>query len=139
MNKHAPILLVEDDIVDVMTIQRAVGDLDIRNGIVVVNDGQEALTYLKDKNNPKPVFILLDVYMPRMNGVEFLAHLRKNYELRRIPVVILTRSVKYLDKVLLFELSIAGYIAKPVEYEAFLDIIQTIHEYWSLSEHPELE
>lgn len=131
-----PILLVEDDVVDAMTFKRALEDLHIRNEIVHSANGEEALEYLRDENNEEPCFIFLDLNMPRMNGVEFLEIAKGDERLRRIPVVVLTTSDSEKDVVESFELSVAGYMVKPADYQKFVDSIRTINLYWNLSKLP---
>jgi CheY-like chemotaxis protein len=94
------------------------------------------LEYLRDEKNEKPCIILLDLNMPRMNGIEFLKIAKQDELLKMIPVVILTTSKEDRDKVESFKLSIAGYMIKPVDYQQFVEVIKTINIYWTLSELP---
>jgi len=128
------ILLVEDDIVDMMSVKRALKDLNVRNPLYHVENGVEALEFLRDKKNPKPTIILLDLNMPRMGGIEFLSIMKNDEEIRRIPVVILTTSRAEYDKVQTYELGIAGYMIKPVDYQQFIEVIRALCLYWTLSE-----
>ena len=130
-------MLVEDDTVDVMTVKRALKDINITNHLIVASDGEEALSYLMDERNRRPGIILLDLNMPRMNGAEFLAAARKNGVLKSIPVIVLTTSIEDQDKVDSFDLGIAGYMVKPVDYAQFVEVVRTINLYWTLSELPE--
>jgi len=130
-NKH--ILLVEDDRVDAMTVQRAVKQLKIENALIIKSDGEKAIEYLQSPDNPKPVFILLDLNMPRMNGIEFLKLVKQDPILRRIPVIILTTSSEQQDRIESFDLSVAGYMVKPVDYNQFVHTFQSIHAYWEMS------
>lgn len=130
------ILLVEDDIVDVMSVKRALRDLKVSNPLFHVENGEEALAWLKDRKNPKPSIILLDLNMPRMNGHEFLAVLKKDEDLRRIPVIVLTTSRSEPDKAQSFDLGVAGYMIKPLDYQQFVDVMRTIRHYWTMSELP---
>lgn len=129
------ILVVEDDIVDIMTIQRAIKQLQLPNHVDYCNNGLEALEYLNSEKK-LPGLILLDLNMPKMNGIEFLDSIRKNNEFARIPVVVLTTSKEQSDKLSTFNLSVSGYMVKPISYEAFKDMVKTIHHYWELSELP---
>ncbi len=131
-----PILLVEDDQVDAMTIQRALKDINVTNRLDIVGDGEEALAFLRDPENERPCIILLDLNMPRMNGIEFLQVAKQDEALRRIPVVVLTASTEEQDKVDSFNLSVAGYMVKPVDYQQFVEVVKTIDLYWTLSELP---
>lgn len=130
------ILLVEDDRVDVMSVKRALKDIKVTNPLIVAGNGEEALEYLRDGKNKKPGIILLDLRMPKMNGVEFLKVAKQDGALRSIPVVVLTTSQEDQDKVDSFDLGIAGYMVKPVDYKQFVEVIRTINLYWTLSELP---
>ncbi len=136
MRSNKPILLVEDDRVDAMTIKRALKDLKVTNRLDIVGNGEEALVFLRDAKNEKPGIILLDLNMPRMNGIEFLKIAKQDEALKRIPVVVLTTSREEQDKVDSFNLSIAGYMIKPVDYLQFVEVVRTIDLYWTLSELP---
>lgn len=129
-----PVLLVEDDQVDVMTIKRAFRDLHITNELHVCCDGEDAWEHLIGPDTPRPCIILLDVNMPRMNGIELLRLLKGHAHLRSIPVVMLTTSTEEQDKIDSFSLSVAGYMVKPVDYQQFVEVVKTIHLYWTLSE-----
>lgn len=137
MRSNKPVLLAEDDEVDVMSVQKAFKSLHITNELIVVGNGEEALNYLKDNKNVKPCVILLDIKMPLMDGIEFLKIIKTDEELRRIPVVVLTTSTNENDRMETFKLSIAGYMAKPVDHLRFIETIKTIDMYWTLSQFPE--
>ena len=113
---NKPILLVEDDQVDVMTVKRALKEIHVTNPLVNLENGKEALKYLCDPKNVKPCIILLDLNMPIMNGIEFLQVAKHDAQLKSIPVVVLTTSEEQQDKVNSFDLGVAGYMAKPVDY-----------------------
>ena len=136
MRNSQPILLVEDDNVDVMTVKRALKDLNIKNQLVSAANGEEALEYLNNSDNSKPCIILLDLNMPKMNGIEFLTIIKADETLKKIPVVILTTSSQQQDIVESFKLSVAGYIVKSVDYAEFTEAINTINLYWTLSKLP---
>ncbi|MFH1613482.1 MAG: response regulator [Planctomycetota bacterium] len=131
-----PILLVEDDDVDAMITQRALNELNVTNKLVHKVDGEDALEYLRDQANQKPCVILLDLNMPRMNGFEFLRIVKSDDILKRIPVVVLTTSTEDQNVVEGFELGVAGYIVKPVNYMQFVEAMRTLHMYWTLSRLP---
>ena len=137
MRSSKPILLVEDDDVDVMTVKRAFRDLKVTNQLVSTGNGEEALDYLKSQSNTKPGVILLDLNMPKMNGIEFLKMVKTDEALKKIPVVVLTTSGAEQDVAESFNLGVAGYMVKSVDYMKFVDIIRTIDMYWSLSELPQ--
>ena len=136
MRTSKPILLVEDDNIDAMTVKRALKELNITNPLVHQINGEEALKYLRADNNHRPCVILLDLNMPKMNGIEFLKVAKADTELRQIPVIVLTTSKDEHDKLESFQLSVAGYIVKPTDYMKFVEAIRTLDLYWSLSELP---
>jgi CheY-like chemotaxis protein len=136
MRNVKPILLLEDDTVDAMTVQRATKDLNVVNALVRVVNGEEALEYLRDSAKVKPCVILLDLNMPKMNGVEFLKVVKADPQLMGIPVVVLTTSKADQDKIACFDRSVAGYIVKPVDYKRFLDAMRILDLYWTVSELP---
>jgi len=137
MKSNRPILLVEDDRVDAMTVMRALQELHVTNRLVIVSDGEAALSLLRNSENETPCIILLDLNLPKMNGIEFLKVVKFDDKLKIIPVVVLTTSSEEQDKFDSFNLCAAGYMVKPVDYIKFLEIIKTIDAYWSLSELPE--
>jgi CheY-like chemotaxis protein len=136
MRTSRPILLVEDDSIDAMTVKRAIKDLKVANQLVHLANGEEAMSYLHGEDNHKPCVILLDLNMPKMDGFEFLKIAKGDAELRQIPVIVLTTSKEERDKVESFQLCVAGYIVKPTDYKKFVDAIRTIDLYWTLSELP---
>ncbi len=143
MKRDIPILLVEDDDVDVETIVRAFEENKITNPLYVTGDGEEALDFLRHEGyyrdpeeSPQPGIILLDINMPIMNGIEFLQVVKNDDNLKSIPVIVLTTSKEENDRVESFRLSVAGYIVKPVEFEDFVKAVQAIDVYWTLSELP---
>ena len=136
MNNLCPILLVEDDAVDVMSVNRCFKQLKISNQLLVAGNGEEAMRILSQTETAMPCIILLDINMPKMNGLELLHHLKSSADLKKIPVVMLTSSKEESDVSKCFELGVAGYMVKPVEYEAFVNIIELLCAYWSKSEFP---
>jgi len=134
-----PILLVDDDRVDVMTTKRALKDINVTNPVYTARNGEEALELLRDGKTEKPGVILLDLNMPRMNGIEFLRVIKNDDSLKRIPVVVLTTSKEEENKVGSFSLGVAGYMIKPVDYIKFVEVIRTINMYWTLSELTDLD
>lgn len=133
---NKPILLVEDDQVDTMTVIRALKDIHVSNLLIRQENGEAALNYLRDSNNEKPCIILLDLNMPIMNGIEFLQIMKNDDQLKAIPVVVLTTSEEQQDKVNSFNLGVAGYMAKPVDYRQFVEVMRSIDTYWTISEMP---
>ena len=138
MRSFDPILLVEDDLLDIMTLKRGLRDIHAENPLYVRYDGESALEFLRDSSNPVPALILLDLNMPRMNGLEFLKILKSDSDWCKIPVVILTTSQEEQDRITSFELSAAGYIVKPLEYPDFVEKLLVLYQYWRLSEIPNL-
>jgi len=136
MNSKKPILLVEDDKVDAMTVKRALRDLNVTNHLEIVGNGEEALTYLKNEDKREPCIILLDLNMPKMNGIEFLKIIKNMDSFKMIPVIVLTTSKNEQDRIESFRLSVAGYMIKPVDYMQFVETVKMIEMYWTLSELP---
>jgi CheY-like chemotaxis protein len=136
MGNIKPIMLVEDDQVDVLMVKRSLKDLKVKNPLVHSNNGKEALEYLRDEGNKLPCVILLDLDMPETNGVEFLKIIKADQKLKIIPVAVLTISTEEKDIIETFKLSIGGYIIKPVDYMKFVEAMKTISLYWTLSELP---
>lgn len=134
---NRPILLVEDDQVDAMTVRRALKELRVLNRLEHVENGEDALTYLRDAGKDRPCIILLDLNMPIMSGGEFLHRVKQDDDLRRIPVVVLTTSEEQKDKVESFNLGVAGYMRKPIDYQQFVSMIRSIDAYWTISELPD--
>jgi CheY-like chemotaxis protein len=128
------ILLLEDDIVDVMTIKRAIKQLDISNELIVKENGEEGLDYL-NQCTELPGLIFLDLNMPKMNGIEFLGAIKPNKKWAQIPIVVLTTSKNEHDELAAFSKGVSGYMIKPVDYAQFKDMIEIIIKYWNLSEH----
>ncbi|AFZ29690.1 response regulator receiver protein [Gloeocapsa sp. PCC 7428] len=139
-NKMTNILLVEDDEVDVMNVKRAFKKNNITNPLYMAANGLEALALLRGEGDaPIPRerrLVLLDLNMPRMNGIEFLRELRADPELRFTPVIVLTTSNEDRDKVEAYNLNVAGYILKPVTFANFVEAVATLNKYWTLSEIP---
>jgi CheY-like chemotaxis protein len=133
---NKPLLIIEDDQVDVMTIRRALKEIHVANPVVHVENGEEALDYLRDSGREKPCIILLDLNMPVMSGLEFLQVVKHDDYLRRFPVIVLTTSEEQQDKLNSFNLGVAGYMAKPVDYRQFVEVMRSINLYWTISELP---
>ena len=135
MKKNLEIMLVEDDTVDVMTVKRALKDINVTNSLIVASDGEEALTYLMDEGNKRPGIILLDLNMPGMNGIEFLTAAMKwgteEYPGRRVDD--LKRGSGRGGQ---FRSRYCRILVKPVDYVQFVEVMKTINLYWTLSELP---
>ena len=137
MSHQLNILLVEDDEVDVMNVKRAFTKHNITNPLFVAGDGLEALEVLRSNDFPLGRrIVLLDLNMPRMNGIEFLREVRNDPQLAATPIVVLTTSNDDRDKIDAYNLNVAGYLLKPVTFESFCDLMVTLNKYWSLVELP---
>ena len=131
------VLLVEDDEVDVMNVRRAFQKNNIRNPLYHAGNGVEAMEMLRGSEYPRERrLVLLDLNMPKMNGIEFLRALRADDELRGVPVVVLTTSDDERDRVEAYNLNVAGYILKPVTLANFVEAMATLNKYWTLVEMP---
>lgn len=136
------ILLVEDDELDVMNVKRAFKKNNIANPLFVAGNGLEALAMLRGERDapsvmpPERRLILLDLNMPKMNGIEFLRELRADPDLHLLPVVVLTTSDEDRDRIEAYHFNVAGYIVKPVTLLSFVETMATLNNYWMLSELP---
>lgn len=131
------IVLIEDDEVDVMNIRRAFEKSRILNPLYVAGNGIEGLELLRSGKVPgKRRIVLLDLNMPKMNGIEFLRELRKDPDLHGLPVIILTTSNDERDKIDAYDLNVAGYMLKPVTFANFSDTMAALNKYWTLVELP---
>ena len=132
--KLVNILLVEDDEVDIMNVQRAFKKNNITNPLYIARNGLEALEMLRDKIVPMPQIVILDLNMPKMNGIEFLQELRQDQHLKHISVFVMTTSNEDSDKLNAYNLNVAGYILKPLSFEKFIASVATLDKYWKLCE-----
>jgi len=133
------ILLVEDDEVDVMNVQRAFRKNNIANPLVVANNGVEALRILREANSrqhAKFKVVILDLNMPKMGGIEFLQEVRADPVLKPLNVFVMTTSNEESDKVAAYNLNIAGYILKPLSFDSFVQAISVLNHFWQLCERP---
>lgn len=137
VEKMLNILLVEDDQVDVMNVKRAFDRNRIANPLYVAGDGLEGLRMLRSGEVPaERRIILLDLNMPKMNGIEFLRELRSEPALQLTPVVVLTTSNDERDKIEAYNLNVAGYLLKPVTFINFVEVMAALNKYWTLVELP---
>ena len=131
------IFLVEDDELDVLNAKRAVRDSQRLRIVAVANDGVDALEALRaGLGTSERLLILLDINMPRMNGIEFLRELRADNDLRHLSVVILSTSSDNRDREEAYSSNVAGYLVKPTSFRSFSESIQAIEDYWSRVELP---
>ena len=128
------ILMVEDSPIDVLIAREALQQAKVLNNLSVTENGVEALAFLRRENQyagaPRPDLILLDLNMPRMDGREVLQELKADPELKCIPVVVLTTSKAEEDIVKSYGLHANCYITKPVDFERFVAVVQTIQDFW---------
>jgi CheY-like chemotaxis protein len=133
------ILLVEDDEVDIMNVQRAFRKNNIANPLVVANNGEEALFILREaiaRRNDAFKIVILDLNMPKMGGIEFLRQVRADPVLKPLSVFVMTTSNEESDKMAAYDLNIAGYIVKPLSFDNFVHAISVLKHYWQLCERP---
>ncbi len=142
MNTTKRILLVEDSPLDVEMTLSALAHHNVSNEVLVVNDGEEALDYLyyrgkfQRRADGNPVVILLDLKMPKMDGLEVLRVIKQDDRLRTIPVVMLTSSREEQDLVRSYQLGTNGYIVKPVDFQAFTEAVRQLGAYWTIHNEP---
>lgn len=135
------ILIVDDSPYDVELTISALAENNLANEVIVAEDGEEALDYLykrgkfADKTG-NPAVILLDIKMPKMNGIEVLRHIRTSSEFSHIPVIMLTSSREERDLVESYKLGANSYVVKPVDIVQFLDAIKTLGQYWVVINQP---
>lgn len=127
------ILLIEDDQIEVMKLQRTVSKLGLKHTIVEAKNGEYALDILQS-GQKLPDVILLDLNMPRMNGLEFLAILKNDVKLKYLPTIILTTSENRADLLKCYEAGIAGYVTKPLKYEDYESKMKKVMDYWEINQ-----
>jgi CheY-like chemotaxis protein len=133
MTKSLNILLIEDDAIEVMKFNRVLSTLKLNHKIIEAGNGEEALEILQVKKTI-PDIILLDLNMPKINGIEFLQILKKDSFLKYIPAIILSTSNNHRDVLECYKIGIAGYVIKPLKYDDYVDRITKTLEYWSTNE-----
>ena len=137
-NKEGEILLVEDNMDDAEMTIRALKKINLADGLIHLEDGQEALDYLfgggrfADQERIKPKVILLDIKMPRVDGIEVLRQIKSNETTSMIPVVIMTSSGEEKDLLASYSLGVNSYVVKPVEFESFAKAVSELGLYWLL-------
>jgi CheY-like chemotaxis protein len=141
------ILIVEDSPDDATLIQRAFRKTNLMNPVRLVQDGEEAIDYLKgtgafaDRDRfPLPVLLLLDIQLPRRTGLEVLEWIRTTPSLKRLPVVMLTSSKEQVDVNRAYDLGVNSYLTKPVAFEALVEMVKRVNLYWVLlNESPDIQ
>ena len=118
MSRQLNILLIEDDAIEVMKFNRVLKSMDLNHKITEANNGEEALTILREKSII-PDIIVLDLNMPKINGIEFLSILKQDDVLKYIPSIVLTTSNNHKDVMECYRIGIAGYLLKPLKYEEY--------------------
>ncbi len=131
------IMIVDDDNVDIMSLQRAFKKNNLANPLFIANDGVEAFDMLRGTNGkekivPTPKIIISDINMPKMNGLEFIKELRADKDLHAISVFVLTTSNDDKDRIEAHNYNVAGYIIKPINIERFIEAVATLHNFWQL-------
>jgi CheY-like chemotaxis protein len=127
------ILLIEDDAIEVMKLERTLSKVEIKHNIVKATNGEEALEIL-NSGQKLPDIILLDLNMPRMSGIEFLEVVNDDIILQYLPTIILTTSENRADLLRCYQLGIAGYVIKPLKYEDYETKMKLLLQYWSMNQ-----
>jgi CheY-like chemotaxis protein len=140
IGQRLSILLVEDDDVEVMNVRRAFRKMNLDTPLYTAQDGVEALELLRGRRRSElevfPRIILLDLNLPRMNGIEFLRELRNDPDLQRLVVVVLTTSDDTRDVQDAYTFNVAGYVVKPSTFDSFVNALEKVGSYWALSQLP---
>lgn len=142
MNKLARILMVEDDPKDVELTLTALEEYNLANEVIVTRDGEQALDYLycrgeyKTRSSGNPAVMLLDLKLPKVDGLEVLKQIKSDGELRMIPVVVLTSSKEEKDMVASYQLGVNAYVVKPVDFHEFVNAIKELGVFWAVINEP---
>jgi CheY-like chemotaxis protein len=142
MGELGRILIVEDDPKDVELTLTALGEYNLANEVVITRDGEEALDYLYCRGNFKmrtgenPAVLLLDLKLPKVNGLEVLQQIKSDEKLKMIPVVVLTSSREEKDMVASYKLGVNAYVVKPVDFHEFVNAIKELGMFWAVINEP---
>ena len=142
MNELGRILIVEDDPKDVELTLTALEEYNLANEVVVTRDGEEALDYLYCRGNfttrtsDNPAVLLLDLKLPKVDGLEVLQQIKSDEKLRMIPVVVLTSSREEKDMVASYKLGVNAYVVKPVDFHDFVNAIKELGVFWAVINEP---
>jgi CheY-like chemotaxis protein len=141
-NKLGRILMVEDDPKDVELTLTALEEYNLANEVIVTRDGEQALDYLncrgeyKTRSSGNPAVMLLDLKLPKVDGLEVLKQIKSDGELRMIPVVVLTSSKEEKDMVASYKLGVNAYVVKPVDFHEFVNAIKELGVFWAVINEP---
>ena len=142
MNKLGRILMVEDDPKDVELTLTALEEYNLANEVIVTRDGEQALDYLycrgeyKTRSSGNPAVMLLDLKLPKVDGLEVLKEIKSNGKLRMIPVVVLTSSKEEKDMVASYKLGVNAYVVKPVDFHEFVNASKELGVFWAVINEP---
>ena len=142
MNKLGRILLVEDDPKDVELTLTALEEYNLANEVIVARDGEEALEYLysrgkfQTRSSGNPAVMLLDLKLPKVDGLEVLKQVKSEEKLRMIPIVVLTSSKEEKDMVASYKLGVSAYVVKPVDFHEFVNAIKELGVFWAVINEP---
>ncbi|HTR55018.1 MAG TPA: response regulator [Kofleriaceae bacterium] len=142
MNGLGRILLVEDDPKDIDLTLAALEEYNLANEVVVVRDGAEALDYLyargkyRSRASENPAVVLLDLKLPKIDGLEVLRQVRSDEKLKLMPVVVLTSSHEEKDMVASYKLGVNAYVVKPVDFHAFVNAVKELGVFWAVINEP---
>jgi DNA-binding response OmpR family regulator len=142
MNKIGRILMVEDDAKDVELTLTALEEYNLANEVIVTRDGEQALDYLycrgeyKTRSSGNPAVMLLDLKLPKVDGLEVLKQIKSDGELKMIPVVVLTSSKEEKDMVASYKLGVNAYVVKPVDFHEFVNAIKELGVFWAVINEP---
>ena len=142
MNTLGRILLVEDDPKDVELTLTALEEYNLANEVIVARDGEEALEYLysrgkfKTRSSGNPAVVLLDLKLPKVDGLEVLKQVKSEEKLRMIPIVVLTSSNEEKDMVASYKLGVSAYVVKPVDFHEFVNAIKELGVFWAVINEP---
>jgi CheY-like chemotaxis protein len=142
MNTFGRILMVEDDPKDVELTLTALEEYKLANEVVVASDGEEALDYLycrgkfADRPNDNPAVLLLDLKLPKVDGLEVLQQVKSDEKLKLIPVVVLTSSHEEKDMVASYKLGVNAYVVKPVDFHEFVNAVKELGVFWAVINEP---
>jgi CheY-like chemotaxis protein len=142
MSELARILLVEDDPRDVELTLTALGEYNLANEVVVARDGEKALDYLysrgefSNRSNDNPAVMLLDLKLPKVDGLQILQQIKSDERLKLIPVVVLTSSQEEKDMIRSYQLGVNAYVVKPVDFHEFVNAIKELGVFWAVINEP---